>query len=129
MDLEKRIFAAPAEDFTELAIELFNYQYRENTVYRQYCDAIKTDPVTVDSIKKIPYLPISFFKTHAVKTGDFETGIVFESSGTTGSTSSKHYVKDIELYRESFTACFASLSCRPSLCLSVHRPPTWWVQK
>ena len=106
MELEKRIFAASADNFNGLALELFNYQYHNNTVYRQYCDALKTDPVTVDSIKKIPFLPISFFKTHSIKTTPFETATVFESSGTTGSANSKHFVKDIELYRKSFTTCF-----------------------
>src|SRR5205085_4897501 len=77
-----------------------------NTVYRQYCDVLKTDPGMVDSISKIPFLPISFFKTHAIKTTEFEDGTVFESSGTTATSTSKHVVKDIELYRKSFTTCF-----------------------
>lgn len=33
---------------------------------------------------------------------------VFESSGTTGTTTSKHYVPDISIYEESFTGCFES---------------------
>lgn len=106
MELEKRIFAASADNFNGLALELFNYQYQHNTVYRQYCDALKTDAGAVDSIKKIPFLPISFFKTHSIKTTEFEPAAIFESSGTTRSTSSKHVVKDIELYRKSFTSCF-----------------------
>jgi phenylacetate-coenzyme A ligase PaaK-like adenylate-forming protein len=106
MELEKSIFAASADNFNALALELFNYQYYNNNIYRQYCDALKTGPHAIDSINKIPFLPISFFKTHAVKTTEFETDTVFESSGTTGSTNSKHFVKDIELYRKSFTSCF-----------------------
>ncbi len=106
MEFQKRIFAASAGNFNELAVELFNYQYQNNTVYRQYCDAIKTNAADVHSIKKIPFLPISFFKTHAVKTGAFETDTVFESSATTQTIISKHFVKDIDLYSESFTTCF-----------------------
>jgi hypothetical protein len=106
MELEKRIFAASADNFNGLALELFNYQYQDNTVYRQYCDALKIDAGKVDSIKKIPFLPVSFFKTHTIKTTAFETATVFGSSGTTGSNSSKHFVKDIELYRESFSTGF-----------------------
>ncbi len=106
MEFQKRIFAASAGNFNELAVELFNYQYQNNTVYRQYCDALKTNVESVHSIKKIPFLPISFFKTHTVKTGEFETDTIFESSGTTQSVNSKHFVKDIELYRQSFTTCF-----------------------
>jgi hypothetical protein len=51
-------------------------------------------------------LPVSFFKTHAVKTGEFEPAVIFESSGTTEAVKSKHFVKDLELYRKSFTTCF-----------------------
>lgn len=54
----------------------------------------------------IPFLPISFFKTHIVSdsTKRFET--VFESSGTTDLTTSKHVVTNVTLYKESFTKAF-----------------------
>jgi len=106
MDLEKSIFAASENNFNELALELFSHQYEHNAIYRQFCDSLKVDPAKVDSIKKIPFLPISFFKTHELKTGEFEAVAVFESSGTTQTITSKHFVKDIELYRKSFTTCF-----------------------
>ena len=106
MELEKKIFAASADNFNELAIELFKYQHLHNPVYRQYCDALKIHADAVHSLQKIPFMPISFFKTHSVKTTSFETDMIFESSGTTQTRSSRHYVKDISLYRKSFTACF-----------------------
>jgi hypothetical protein len=106
IDLEKRIFAASAGNFKLLAIELFRYQYQHNPVYRQYCDLLKTDTRSIDTIHKIPFLPISFFKTHAVKTTEFEPEVIFESSGTTQTGNSKHFVKAISLYRKSFSFCF-----------------------
>lgn len=106
MDLKKSIFAASATGFNEIVLELFRYQYQYNNIYRQFCDGIKINPVEVDSVKKIPFLPISFFKTHEVKAGGFEAEIIFESSGTTQSTPSKHFVKEVQLYRKSFTTCF-----------------------
>ena len=105
-DLQKRIFDASPGNFNDLAIELFHYQYRNNSIYRQFCDAIHTDTDRIDQVEKIPFLPVSFFKTHAVKTTDFETGTVFESSGTTPGDKSKHFVKDLELYRKGFISCF-----------------------
>lgn len=75
-------------------------------MYRQYADSIHVDPQKIDSLSKIPFLPIQFFKTNAVKTTDFEPEIIFESSGTTQSSTSKHFVKNLELYRTSFTKCF-----------------------
>jgi hypothetical protein len=113
MDLEKRIFAASADNFNALAIELFQFQYENNSVYRQYCDALKIQVTSVDTIQKIPFLPISFFKTHTVKTTDFETETVFESSGTTGTVNSKHFIKDLSIYRKSFTACFEKFYGQP----------------
>ena len=106
MEFEKRVFAASAENFNRLALELFNYQYQNNAIYRKYCDALKINTAEVDSIKKIPFLPISFFKTHKVTTTSFEPEMVFESTGTTQTTNSKHYVKDISIYKESFTNCY-----------------------
>jgi hypothetical protein len=76
IDFEKRIFAAQGDNFNELAVELFNHQYQHNTIYRQFCDTLKINTAEVNAVKKIPFLPISFFKTHAVKTGVFETDTV-----------------------------------------------------
>jgi hypothetical protein len=106
IDFEKSMFAAQACNFNESAIELFRHQHQNNNIYRQFCDSLHIQAAAVDTINKIPFLPISFFKTHAVKTGAFETGTVFESSGTTQSIPSKHFVKNIDLYRKSFITCF-----------------------
>ena len=106
MDFKKSIFAALEDNFNELALELFNHQHQHNIIYRQFCDTLKINTAEVDTVKKIPFLPISFFKTHAVKTGTFETDTVFESSGTTQTTPGRHFVKDIDLYRKSFNTCF-----------------------
>ncbi len=113
MDFEKRIFAAREENFNGLALELFNHQYRHNALYRQFCDSLHINPAGVDAVKKIPFLPVSFFKTHAIKTGEFEPAAVFESSGTTQATKSKHFVKDLSLYRKSFTTCFEKFYGHP----------------
>jgi hypothetical protein len=56
----------------------------------------------IRQISQIPFLPISFFKTHHVASGDFIPEIVFESSGTTGSVNSKHNVKYRDIYKQSF---------------------------
>ena len=106
MELEKRVFAASADNFNELALELFNYQYQNNEVYRQYCNLLKVRAGNINSPEKIPFLPISFFKSHIIKTTEFEPDIIFESSGTTKNINSKHYVKDISIYKKSFTTCF-----------------------
>ncbi|HUS03315.1 MAG TPA: hypothetical protein VMY77_16360, partial [Chitinophagaceae bacterium] len=89
-----------------MAIELFHFQYQNNEVYRRYTDSLHVKPETVDSVIKIPFLPVQFFKTSTIKTTDFEPEIIFESSGTTQSVNSNHYVKNLELYKKCFTQCF-----------------------
>lgn len=92
--------------FTNAALELFRYQYAHNPVYRSWCDTLQRQPEAVQSVAAIPFLPISFFKTHAVTTGVFEPAVVFESSGTTQTVNSRHLVKDADLYRRSFITAF-----------------------
>ena len=69
-------------------------------------DSLGISPSKVNSLETIPYLPISFFKTHDVVTTGFDPEITFESSGTTGENTSRHLVKDLELYDKSFKAAF-----------------------
>jgi len=88
--------------FEQLALEAFRYQAAHNPVYAAYLQAIHCKPEQTDCIQKIPFLPIGFYKTHAVKTGNFTPALVFESSTTTGSTPSQHLVRNPALYQASF---------------------------
>lgn len=63
-------------------------------------------PALVRRIVDIPFLPIRFFKSHKITTGEFEPELVFASSGTTGNTTSRHFVYRSRVYRESFLAGF-----------------------
>ena len=101
-----KIFSVTKAGFEQLALEIFKFQYEQNPIYRSYVDALAIVPGTVTSLDKIPFLPISFFKTHEVKTGDFVSESVFESSGTTQSGKSQHLVRDIALYSHGFTKTF-----------------------
>jgi len=89
-----------------MALEIFFIQSANNEVYKKYIQALGIDPQSVDSIEKIPFMPISFFKTHEVITGTFQPEIIFESSGTTGENTSRHFVKSLQLYKKSFTKGF-----------------------
>jgi phenylacetate-coenzyme A ligase PaaK-like adenylate-forming protein len=85
--------------FDSFALNLFAFQFTGNPLYRTYCEALHRDPGNVHEVKDIPFLPISFFKTHRVQTGDWtEAELVFESSGTTGTDTSRHFVRDAALY-------------------------------
>jgi hypothetical protein len=84
--------------FESLALELFHIQAEHCTIYREYIQLIGIDSRKVNAIEDIPFLPISFFKTQIVKTGDWFEYIVFESSSTTGQGTSKHFIRSLEWY-------------------------------
>ena len=97
-------------EFNEIAHSLFRYQYKNNEIYRSFVDALGVSESQVYHPEQIPFLPVSFFKTHKIITGDFAEELVFESSGTTGMETSKHYVVDADLVPEKLYngigACF-----------------------
>lgn len=104
----KDIFASGFhdKDFEETSLQIFEYQYRNNDVYRDFSDLLRRNPDNVKTLKDIPFLPISFFKTREIATGDWTPEMVFESSGTTGMQSSRHFIKDLSLYERSFSEGF-----------------------
>ena len=125
----KAIFPAPfslentQEAFKARALELFAFQYKYNAVYHEFCRLLKKTPQQVQTIEDIPFLPISFFKTHQVITQlplepaeafaeikplgkSIDSLFYFTSSGTTGSETSKHFVPDLLLYEASYMAAF-----------------------
>ena len=99
-------------------MELFRLQYEHNKIYKLYVDALKIDPLQVDQIENIPFLPIQFFKTNRIITTNFEPEIIFESSGTTGENISRHFVKKLSIYKESFMEAFKLFYGSPEeLCI------------
>jgi len=93
-------------DFNNLALRLFRYQASQNSVYSSYINALGKDAEKINSIEEIPFLPIDFFKTHRIVTGNFREEVVFASSGTTGANASSHYVKSEAWYERVFMKAF-----------------------
>jgi hypothetical protein len=102
----EQIFSGLPRNFKERALEMFKYQFAENKLYRGFAKRFLGNPDAVNELTQIPFLPISFFKSGEVKSGDFIPEIIFESSGTTGQSQSRHYVKDPGIYRESLVKGF-----------------------
>src|SRR6185312_5712788 len=95
------------QEFEKLALQLFRFQQENNKVYAAYVNMLGIDSRLVKHINQIPYLPIAFFKSHPVICGDAKTAEqIFQSSSTTSDIPSKHYVKDVGLYCESFSKGF-----------------------
>src|SRR4051794_16037650 len=93
-ELKNRIFGLTEAGFRETALDVFRFQYDQNETYREYCRLLKVEPAEITAIENIPFLPIQFFKTKEIRSGNFEAELYFESSGTTGSVNSRHFVKD-----------------------------------
>ena len=94
------------QEFSNLALEIFRFQFKNNKVYRSFCDLLYTHPSDVKTIHEIPFLPIQFFKIHQVLSSQGPVETTFTSSGTTGSITSKHLVTDLDLYKNSFKKGF-----------------------
>ncbi|WP_223032649.1 LuxE/PaaK family acyltransferase [Hanstruepera marina] len=94
------------EDFNTLALKVFRYQFENNKVYRSFCDLINRHHSDVTKLEDVPFLPISFFKSHEVLSTRNSFEKTFTSSGTTGQSTSKHFVTDLDLYRKSFNTAF-----------------------
>jgi phenylacetate-coenzyme A ligase PaaK-like adenylate-forming protein len=102
-----KIFSITSEEgFNEASLEAFRFQYKNIPVYQQYCKLRNANPLNIEHYTAIPFLPISFFKSHAVKPPQLEHAEIFTSSGTTGSIPSCHYVHDLSIYTASFSKAF-----------------------
>jgi hypothetical protein len=85
-------------DRDQYVMELFEYQYVHNPIYRDFCRQLRKSTENVGCVSEIPFLPISAFKHHRVVTGIMDTPVIFLSSGTTAQHPSRHYVADIHFY-------------------------------
>lgn len=92
------ILKLPPADFEKKALEIFAYQAKQNLVYGEYLSLLKINPDKVTTVSQIPFLPIALFKSHKIISGEDAAQITFTSSGTTGSTTSRHQVVDPEFY-------------------------------
>jgi hypothetical protein len=109
-----KVFTVQEADFEQVSLDLYRHQYRHNPIYGQYAAAVGRTPGRVHGIADIPFLPISFFKSHTVASTVFTPQVVFESSGTTQSVNSRHLVRDLSLYTRSFIGAFEQFYGSPA---------------
>lgn len=95
-----------SSSFQTHALSLMQAQATNNAVYKEWIQLMHVHLTEIDRLEQIPFLPIHFFKTHAIYTGTECPHFHFESSGTTQDTVSKHFVKDLAVYEQSFMRCF-----------------------
>lgn len=103
---ESQIYTVNEDSFRDIALRLFRFQAQNNRVYESFLKHLAVDIGSVSTLEQIPFLPISFFKTHAIKTGEWAETVVFTSSGTTGTSTSRHYLPDLQFYLRHAERCF-----------------------
>ncbi len=105
--LKDRIFRITSpDDFERLVLEIFNLQAVSNKIYNEYLKILKIDAGTITRPEEIPFIPVELFKTNKIITGNAKPALKFESSGTTGTSRSIHWIADPDLYSSSFVKCF-----------------------
>src|SRR5699024_233569 len=114
--LASKIFAIQSEeDFEQVSLEVFHYQYENCLPYRKFCNLLNTDSKQVLQYTDIPFLPIEFFKSHKIfDENKTKVESVFTSSGTTGMERSQHFVASNKMYEESFLTAFHQFYGKPT---------------
>lgn len=93
------IFTVTPDNFEQRALALFRWQAKHNAIYERYGQLLGVDPQSVNRLDQIPFLPIDFFKRHRLlSVANLPVDVVFESSGTTQSVRSRHYMPDVNFY-------------------------------
>ncbi|HMQ08162.1 MAG TPA: acyl transferase [Saprospiraceae bacterium] len=92
--------------FDELALKIYQYQLKYNRIYYAFARQIHPDPFRVSELEEIPLLPVSAFKHHRIKTGDWNPEVIYKSSSTTGTLPSSHHIKNRSEYLANAQRCF-----------------------
>jgi hypothetical protein len=121
LNLQKQVLQINENNFDEIAWQIFKFQAQHNPVYRDYLNALQFDSSAITKVEEVPFLPIQFFKSHTVKTGNWPTQRIYKSSGTTQENRSMHHLWDEEFYLEhaskTFEHVFGPISHFHVLCL------------
>ena len=117
------------EEFEKYSIEIFQYQFQNNNIYREFCKFTGKDIDKVKSSIEIPFLPIQFYKTHKIVTSNKKIKKIFYSSGTTKSNLSKNHIVDIDLYEDCFNRIFTQNYGEPTNYNIIALLPTYIENK
>jgi hypothetical protein len=94
------------QSFENIALQLYRFQASENPIYKAYVNHLGFSRRQPISLQEIPFMPISFFKQHTIKTGAWSAATEFTTSGTTGLATGRHQVYDLAFYLQHAERCF-----------------------
>ncbi|MFM2386774.1 MAG: hypothetical protein RL660_1531 [Bacteroidota bacterium] len=111
------------QSFHDKAIALYHKQLKTNELYSQFVGAIKPSTTEVNSLTGLPFLPIEFFKTHKVLANKENIEAIFESSGTSQMQRAKHYISNLDFYKQHSMRLFQEAYGDPKdLCILALLP-------
>ena len=99
MIISKNTPFAIDSSFLEKCKKIYEFQSRHTAVYRNFLQALGAQNGSLLDPDTIPLLPIRAFKQSDVISEDLTEKIIFESSGTSAMTKSRHLVAVPELYQ------------------------------
>lgn len=109
--LLQAISTVRADTFEAVALDVFRYQAAHNPLYARYLELLDVSSNVKRQSSIVnhwpPFLPISFFKTHDVKSGDWVGETTYTSSTTIGQNPSQHPVRHVGFYLENARRGFA----------------------
>lgn len=105
------------DDFNQLALKIFAYQFAHNQPYRRFAIQRGRTPLTVKHWRNIPAIPITAFKDFTLSCGPIEAmQAVFMTSGTTGTVKGRSYHPTLDVWQ-----CSMMLNFRQRFMAGVDR--------
>ncbi len=105
----RRLLAGDDISKDQLILDIFNFQSKNNPVYKKFINYLGINPCEIININQIPFLPTSLYKNHKIITGEWSHEKIFESSSTTGMVPSTNYVRDLQFYLNNSIYCFEEI--------------------
>lgn len=99
------------QEFSELALQVFERQFELVVPYRRFCEARGVRPGDARSVEQIPAIPSDLFKHPLILEPSGPNALLFESSGTTAGPEkrSRHLLSDPDTYRASALSWFSHM--------------------
>lgn len=108
---------------------IFRYQAGFNEVYKNFLEILDVNPLKVNSINEIPFLPVEIFKYKKVTSIDEEPRLYFKSSGTSNMERSTHFVFDSRIYERSIIESFKLFYGNPDKYIFLALLPNYIEQE
>lgn len=88
------------DDFNQLALDIFAYQFAHNLPYRRFALQRGRTPLTVKHWRNIPAIPISAFKDLTLSCRPIDQmAAIFMTSGTTGAVKGRSYHPTLDVWK------------------------------